>query len=163
MRRMLTAVDREEISRGVAESLEYKEIAARIGRDASVVSREVARHGGRQGYRARLAQQAAVVARAKPKQLKVNRLPRLSAYVRYWLRAGWSPAAIAGRLSIDFAGDHAVRVSHEAIYTWVYAQPVSMLGQELIRLRSGRTARRRAPHTAGVPPRRASLDRRTPP
>ncbi len=38
--------DREEISRGLVESLDYKDIAVRIGRDASVVSREVARHGG---------------------------------------------------------------------------------------------------------------------
>jgi transposase, IS30 family len=52
VRRMLTLVDREEISRGLAESLEYREIAALIGRDPSVVSRELARHGGRDGYRA---------------------------------------------------------------------------------------------------------------
>jgi IS30 family transposase len=38
--------------------------------------------------------------------------------------------------------DQACRVSHEAIYQWVYAQPVSTLARELIRLRTGRTARR---------------------
>jgi hypothetical protein len=31
---MLTLADREEVSRGLAESLEYKEIAVRIDRDA---------------------------------------------------------------------------------------------------------------------------------
>ncbi|MDP9375171.1 MAG: helix-turn-helix domain-containing protein, partial [Chloroflexota bacterium] len=46
VRRMLTMVDREEISRGLAEGLELREIAARIGRNPSVVSREVRRHGG---------------------------------------------------------------------------------------------------------------------
>jgi hypothetical protein len=46
MRRMLTLAGREEISRGLAESLEFKDIAVRIGRDASIVSREDARHGG---------------------------------------------------------------------------------------------------------------------
>jgi IS30 family transposase len=46
---MLTLADREEISRGLAGSLEYKDIALRIGRDPSIVSREVARHGGRDG------------------------------------------------------------------------------------------------------------------
>jgi IS30 family transposase len=51
VRRMLTLADREEISRGLAELLEYKEIAVRIGCDPSVVSREVARHGGRERYR----------------------------------------------------------------------------------------------------------------
>ena len=49
---MLMLVDREEISRGLAESLEYKEIGLRLGRDSSVISREVARHGGRERYRA---------------------------------------------------------------------------------------------------------------
>nr|WP_232285599.1 helix-turn-helix domain-containing protein [Saccharomonospora marina] len=33
---MLTLADREEISRGLAESLEYKEIAVRIGRSCRV-------------------------------------------------------------------------------------------------------------------------------
>ena len=33
-------------------------------------------------------------------------------------------------------------MSHEAIYQWVYAQPVATLRAELIVLRSGRTARR---------------------
>lgn len=32
-------------------------------------------------------------------------------------------------------------MSHEAIYQWVYAQPVSTLARELIRLRTARTAR----------------------
>ena len=41
VRKMLMLVDREEVSRGLAESLEYKEIGLRIGRDASVISREV--------------------------------------------------------------------------------------------------------------------------
>ncbi|WP_406066478.1 helix-turn-helix domain-containing protein [Micromonospora sp. NBC_00860] len=40
-----------EISRGLAEGLLYKEIGVRIGRDPSVVSREVARHGGRAARR----------------------------------------------------------------------------------------------------------------
>ena len=47
---MLMLTDREEISRGLAESLEYKEIGLRLGRDASVISREVARNGGRERY-----------------------------------------------------------------------------------------------------------------
>jgi IS30 family transposase len=33
-------------------------------------------------------------------------------------------------------------VSHEAIYQWVYAQPVSTLARELIGLRTARTARK---------------------
>jgi len=47
---MLTEADREEISRGIAENAAGKVIAARVGRCSSVVSREIARHGGRAGY-----------------------------------------------------------------------------------------------------------------
>jgi IS30 family transposase len=62
----------------------------------------------------------------------------LRAVVCAQLRQGWPPASIAGRLSSDYAADEFWRVSHEAIYQWVYAQPVAT---ELIRLRTGRTAR----------------------
>lgn len=43
--RMSTMADQEEISRGVAQGEELRVIAARIGRDPSIVSREVNRHG----------------------------------------------------------------------------------------------------------------------
>lgn len=142
MREMLMLVDREEISRGLAEGLQYKEIAVRIDRDPSVISREVARHGGRAKYRAAAADDAAGAARERPKVLAVERSPRLRAVVCRQLRGGWSPASIAGRLPTDYPTDQACRVSHEAIYQWIYAQPVSTLAKEMISLRTGRKARR---------------------
>jgi transposase, IS30 family len=151
VRRMLSLADREEISRGLAEGLSFVEIAGRVGRDPSVVSREVARHGGRVGYRAARADRQAGRSRARPKRLAVGRNPRLRQVVVGLLRLGWSPGAIAGRLPVDHPDDDAVRVSHEAVYTWVYAQPVSTLDRELIRLRSGRTARRSARRAPAAP------------
>ena len=142
MRRMLTLLDREEISRGIAESLEYREIAARIGRDASVVSREIARHGGRDGYRAVAANQTAAQRRARPKLRAVDSRPGTRQRVTQLLRQGWSAASIAGRLRREYPAGDPGWVSHEAIYQWVYAQPVSTLRAELIALRTGRTARR---------------------
>jgi transposase, IS30 family len=142
VRVMLMLCDREEISRGLAEGLQYKEIARRLGRDPSVVSREVARHGGRVLYRAGAADEAAGVGRERPKLFAVERSARLRAVVCRQLRGGWSPASIAGRLATDYPEDQACRVSQEAIYQWVYAQPVSRLAKELISLRTGRTARR---------------------
>lgn len=150
MRRMLTLTDREEISRGLAESLGYKEIARRVGRDSSVVSREVARHGGRDDYRAVVAERVAVVARSRPKTMAVDRSPGLRRGVLALLRSGWSPASIAGRLARDHGGEDAGRVSHEAIYQWIYAQPVATLRRELIALRTGRT-RRTGPRPAPAP------------
>src|SRR3954453_22581352 len=163
VRVMLTLTEREEISRGLAEGLLYKEIGVLVGRDPSIISRDVARHGGRAGYRAVAANSAAGEARLRPKPLAVERSARLRQVVTDRLRSGWSPASIAGRLPRLVPDDQACRVSHEAIYQWVYAQPVSTLARELIRLRTGRPARRAGPRpetpTAGP---RAPLPRRTP-
>jgi IS30 family transposase len=81
--------------------------------------------------------------------LAVDRCAGLAAHVRAQLVVGWSPASIAGRLPIDYPHRHAWRVSHEAIYQWVYAQPVGQLKTALIELRTGRTRRRR--HGGGWP------------
>jgi IS30 family transposase len=147
---MLTMTDREEISRGLVELLEYKDIAARVGRDPSVVSREVSRHGGRDGYRGVAADVAAVVGRSRPKVMAVDRSARTRSMVWSLLRLGWSPASIAGRLARDHRVEDPCRVSHEAIYQWVYAQPVATLRRELIALRTGRT-RRTGPRPAPAP------------
>ncbi len=136
---MLMLSDREEISRGLVEGLRYSEIGLRWGRDRSVISLEVGRHGGRAGYRASVADRVAGVAWERPKVFAVERSPRLREVVCRWLRGGWSPASIAGRLPLDYPGDQACRVSHGAIYGWVYARPVSTLARELISLRTGRS------------------------
>ncbi|GGK41311.1 hypothetical protein GCM10010124_37710 [Pilimelia terevasa] len=163
MRVMLTLVDREEISRGLAEGLELKQIAKVIGRDPSVVSREVARHGGRQSYRAAAADEEARAGRRRPKLLAVDRSLRLRAVVSDLLRRGWSPASIAGRLPVDCPDDHACRVSHEAIYQWVYAQPVSTPGPGVDQL-ADRACRPPWGSTPGSGPadQRAPLHRPTP-
>src|SRR5260370_13130310 len=46
----LTLAEREDISRGIASGSSIREIARRLERAASTVSREVARHGGRPAY-----------------------------------------------------------------------------------------------------------------
>src|SRR6266536_2985210 len=89
-RRMLGAGDREEISRGIAEGHPGVVIAARIGRDPSVVSREIARHGGRGRYRAVAAGRAAAASRGRPKVRKLDASPVLRERVLGRLRAGCS-------------------------------------------------------------------------
>jgi IS30 family transposase len=138
----LTVVDREEITRGIAEGLSGQQIAARIGRDPSVVSREIGRGGGRGFYRAWRSQRQAQQARRRPKPCKVDLDARLREVVVALLGEGWSPDQIAGRLRIDYPGDEAMRVCHEAIYTWIYALPVGELARLHVRLRSGRRHRR---------------------
>ena len=50
--RVLSLVEREEISRGIAAGYTIRSIARGMNRAASTVSQEVVRHGGRHRYRA---------------------------------------------------------------------------------------------------------------
>ena len=100
-RKPLTLEDREEISRGLAKGLGNKDIAVALGRDESVVSREITRHGGREKYRAHRADAAARQSRSRPKERKIDTEPGLRERVTGDLRNGWSPEQIAGRLCYE--------------------------------------------------------------
>ncbi|SEE43393.1 GbsR/MarR family transcriptional regulator [Jiangella alba] len=54
----LTQRERQQIALGLADDLAYAEIARRIGRPTSTVTREVMRNGGPTGYRADAARRA---------------------------------------------------------------------------------------------------------
>ncbi|MCK9794022.1 MarR family transcriptional regulator [Isoptericola sp. 4D.3] len=54
----LTAAERRQIALGLADDLAYAEIARRLDRPTSTITREVTRNGGPAGYRADLAQRA---------------------------------------------------------------------------------------------------------
>jgi IS30 family transposase len=148
----LTLQDREEITRGIAQGLAGQQIAVLIGRDPSVVSREIARGGGRGFYRAWRSQRQADKARRRPKPRLLDTDEGLREAVVALLRDGWSPDQVAGRLPIDYPDDESMRVSHEAIYTWIYALPVGELARLGVRLRTGRRHRRPVRSTASRAP-----------
>ena len=54
----LSQQDRQQIALGLADSLPYAEIARRVDRPTSTVTREVMRNGGPTAYRADLAHRA---------------------------------------------------------------------------------------------------------
>jgi transposase, IS30 family len=149
VRRMLTMEDREEITRGIVEGLSGKQIAVRIGRDPGLVSREIHRGGGRGFYRAVRSHRDAGQRRRRPKLAKLAAEAKLREAVLDMLRKGYSPDQTAGRLRLEHPDDESMHVSHEAIYTWIYALPVGELAKLGIRLRSGRT--RRKPAKGRVP------------
>ena len=63
----LSLVEREEISRGLAEGCSLRSIARRLGRAPSTVCQEVARNGGRRRYRATRAEDRAWAGGRRPK------------------------------------------------------------------------------------------------
>jgi IS30 family transposase len=149
--RCLGLAEREEISRGVCGGESFRGIARRLGCSASTVSREVARCGGRLGYRAveadRLAWQRAE--RPKPCVLAANR--RLKDAVVEGLEKDWSPTQISHWLVRAYPGDDTMRVSHETIYQSLFIQSRGVLKKELLAhlRRAGRIRRGRRP--AGAP------------
>nr|WP_237293251.1 hypothetical protein [Streptomyces katrae] len=69
-----------------------------MGRSSSTVSREIARNGGRDRYRAATADAAAYERGRRPKQAKLAQRPSLRALVEAKLALCWSPEQIAGWL-----------------------------------------------------------------
>jgi IS30 family transposase len=138
----ILAEEREVISRELAGGRSYRSIGRLLNRDHTVVSREVARNGGRSAYRAIPAQRQADENRARPKQrlLEENRV--LHDAVNSGLEQKWSPKQISKRLRQDFPDDDTMRVSHETIYQCLYLQARGELRTQLkLALRQGRTRR----------------------
>lgn len=79
--------EREEISRGRALGESCRVIAARLGRAASSVSREIARNGGAAKYRATAADAAAFDRGRRPKESKLSTSPELRRVVE--MQLGW--------------------------------------------------------------------------
>jgi IS30 family transposase len=134
---------REEISRGLSAQESIRQIARRIGKAASSVSREIRRNGGARAYRAMEADIAAWQRTRRPKRCVLARHPRLCGEVARGLLQQWSPQQIARRLQQDFADDHTMRVSHETIYRSLFIQSRGVLKKQLLaHLRRSRGLRR---------------------
>jgi transposase, IS30 family len=143
--RYLSLAEREEIAVGLAAGLSLREIARRLGRPASTVSREIARNStrGRYRYRAVAAQVRAEERARRPKPAKLAVNAPLHGWVQEKLEEDWSPEQISARLVIEFPGRPEMRVCHETIYRALYVQGRGALRRELTaHLRTGRALRR---------------------
>ncbi len=139
----LSLADREEISRGVATQQSIRSIARRLKRPPSTISRELARNGGSDRYRATAAEQAAWDRAHRPKRCKLARHRSLAKVVAAKLTQQWSPQQIAGWLKRTYPHREPKRVSHETIYRSLYIQARGVLKKELQAcLRTQRTIRR---------------------
>ena len=144
----LTLAEREEISRALVIGHSIRAIAARIGRAPSTVSREVNRNGGRLGYRANTADEAAWDRAPRPKVCKLVENRPLARVVADKLRQLWSPEQIAGWLKHTYPCDESQHVSHETIYRSLFIQARGALKKELLEhLRRTRGMRRSRHYT----------------
>jgi IS30 family transposase len=119
---VLDLVQREQIARGIDRELTATTIAQKLGRNQSVISREITRNGGRDAYSAIRAQQRADRLRARPQRRKLESNTRLHDIVNEGLAQKWSPQQITRRLARDYPDDEVMRVSHETIYETLFVQ-----------------------------------------
>jgi IS30 family transposase len=140
---VLSLAEREEISRGISARRTAAQIASQLGRATSTVCREIARNGGRDSYRANVADSHAWTRARRPKACKLATVRRLRRAVAKKLLLDWSPEQISGWLRRTFPDDEQMQVSHETIYRSLFIQARGVLKRELVKhLRSKRISRR---------------------
>lgn len=152
--RFLSLADREEIAVGLAAKLTAAEIAVRIGRHRTTVSREIARNARQswRGYRAVPSQRDTDARRRRPKPAKLHLNAPLREAVQNRLEKKWSPEQISRDLRQAFPDEADMQVSYETIYQSLYVQARGGLRRELTaHLRTGRSIRhaKRRPDAKG--------------
>jgi IS30 family transposase len=130
----LSDSEREDISRMLSQNCSFHNIAKTLGRNVSTISREInAGSCNQYTYRAVKAQSRAKRNSSKRKagKHKLNSQPELWEYIRKKLKKKWSPRQIAEELEKDYPLCMAMRISPEAIYTYIYILPRGALKKEL--------------------------------
>jgi DNA-binding CsgD family transcriptional regulator len=155
----LTLAEREDISRGIASGSPLREIARRLDRAASTVSREISRNGGRPAYRAHTADDHAWDSTLRPKQCLLAVSDKLRNIVASKLILNWSPEQISGWLKIEYPDDQSMHVSHETIYCSLFIQAREVLKKNswTICARSGACAVRDTSASLDIHEDRASM------
>ena len=89
-----------------------------LGRDPSVISREVKRNSGLRGYRVKQAHEKAQERRSKASSTPKKMTPAVVHLIKEMLQeTDSSPQQIAGRLEKQYG----IKVSHESIYLHIWA------------------------------------------
>ena len=142
--RQLQPIERMRIEIWKSENVSAQEMGRRLGRSASTITREVKRNTCQANdYQSHGAQWRHSCRRtaAKPKP-KLHPDGVLWGVVCELLRWKWSPQEIAATLKRAYPQQSQHHVSHETIYTAIYAYPKGELRKELIAcLRQNRTKR----------------------
>jgi IS30 family transposase len=161
----LTREERYVIAHLRMFKLSLREIARRLNRHHSTVSRELKRNGpdypdGVYWYDS--AQAQALERKAIPRHQRRRTHRALYRHVAQRLQARWSPACIAGRLVVDYPRASAMRVSHETIYRWIFrdAQAGGQLYRCLCLSHKRRCKQRRYGSLRGLIPNRVSITER---
>ena len=145
--RYLSKLERQRIATLRAQKLSIREIARRLGRNASTVSRELKRNlrpHDNGCYDADLAHARARIRARRPKRTRLILDAQLRAEVQAKLELEWSPEQVANHLRTAFPGRPSWHVCHETIYQAIYHGGKGGLSRTLTKkLRTGRPMRKR--------------------
>lgn len=156
----LSAEERGAVEAWLLSGAKSGTIARRLHRSRSTIKREIERHGIRPpgrpwgkppiGYEARRANARAQQRRHRPRRVrKLRQSGALWNLVQAKLSQYFSPQQIALTLRQEHPTDPAWHVSHQTIYTAIYAMPRGGLKRSLARyLRRQRTQRKPLPQHA---------------
>lgn len=157
----LSEEEREEISRGLARGQSLREIADLLGRNPSTLSREIRRGGcNKYLYRAIKSQRRSLRNARKRKRGKRKLVlnGELREYVFSKLRLKWSPEQIAKNIRKEYPDREDMKISHEAIYGYLYVLPRGELKQGLLDCLRQKHIRRRKRRGFIVPTERKIAD-----
>jgi len=131
------------------QGMSLRAIGNAMKRSPATLSRELARNSSAGAYVSRTAQSSCDARRAKARPaLKLDPDGPLWPLVSHMLGWLWSPQQIAQTLRTMWPDKPELHVSHETIYTAIYAHPKGELRKELIAcLRQGKSGRK--PRSAG--------------
>jgi len=116
----LTAHDRDLIAIWCSQHLSVREIARRLKRNPSTISRELKRNRWGNHY---VAIHAQAVANNRSQLARKRHPLKNSSVYKYTLkklRAGWSPEQISGRLKLKKPSNPYWHICHETIYQFIY-------------------------------------------
>lgn len=164
----LQAQDRFTIAQLYQQKMGVREIARTLGRSPSTVSRELRRNSDeKHGYVSQRAHDA-----RWQRRLAARAAPKLELTGPCWFKVvsmlqwRWSPQQIVGALKRTHPQDKRYHVSHETIYTAIYALPRGELRRQLIsclrHARSKRLPRSRGKDRRGQIPDMVSIHVRAP-
>ncbi len=139
----LTQEQRYQIYALMKAGFNHTQVASQIGVHKSTVSREACRNQGQRGYRPKQAQELATARQQKRVTPRIQ--PETWRQIEALVAQQWSPAQIAGRLTLE----RQASVSPERIYQHIYADKraggtlhLNLRCQKLRRKRYGRYDRR---------------------
>jgi IS30 family transposase len=117
----LNRKERGKIAYWYNQSKGIREIAERLNRSPSTISRELHRNIDGDKYRADEAQRQYRRMWAKSCRPRLYLNETIRDYVMEKLMLAWSPEQIAGRIRLDFKRNKEIRVSFSSIYRWLNA------------------------------------------